>query len=250
MNNELFEMLRQFNAYITEQVDSRVSKLTSPDPYQSDITKDIDEAFAKAQLEYPKIVNNAKNKWDQNDYAEFDNIMFNIRPILSKNGLGLSQFTVIDSTGGGRVLHTRLRHSSGQWFETRERIIPEKNDDQTYASTLMYKKRHQAMALLNVTISDDPYDDDGQIATLESKKQFAKGTALNTKYDPREESSQTINEHEYEELNYELAQYPDIGEDLLKTLRIQSLRDMPKSKYRMAIEKVRNITLARNGLKK
>ncbi len=220
------------------------------DTYQSKETASIDEAFAKSQLEYPKITNNAKNKWDQNDYAEFDNIMSKIRPVLAKNGLGLSQFTVLDAKEGGRVLHTRLRHSSGQWFETREKIIPEKNDDQTYASCLMYKKRHQAIALLNITISDDPYDDDAQIATLESKKQFIKGTELNAKYDPRTESPLTINDHEYDELVYELQQYPDIGEDLLKTLRIQSLRDIPRSKYRMAVEKIRNITLARNGLKK
>lgn len=244
------ELIKQFSDYINKEVADRIAQWAPENPYQSKETKDIDEAFSKAQLEYPSIFPDKRNAWEQTDYAEFNTIMEKIRPVMAKNGLALSQFTVINGNEGGRVLHTRLRHASGQWFESREKIIPEKNDDATYASTLMYKKRHQAMALLGITVRDDKYDDDAAVATLESRKMFAKGTELNTKYDPRNESPETINAHELEELKYELGQYPEIGEDLMKTLRIQSLQDMPKSKYRAAVEKVRNITLARNGLKK
>ena len=247
---DLLELLDEYNNHIAREVSVRMTEQKPPDAYQSEDTNEIDGAFAAAQGEFPIIKPTRTNKWEQSEYAELHAILTAIRPALAKNGLGLSQFTRIDSSEGGRVLHTRLRHASGQWFETREKIIPEKNDDATYASTLMYKKRHQAMALLGITISNDSCDDDAQISTLESRKQFVAGTALNAKYDPREESAQTINDHEFEELKYELGQYPDIGEDLMKTLKIQSLHDIPRSKYRTAIEKFRNITLARNGLKK
>lgn len=218
--------------------------------YQSHPTMEVDSALAKAQCEYPEIKPESKNQWHQSDYAKFDTIMRVIRPILAKNGLALSQYTVIDSDEGGRVLHTVVRHSSGQWLESRERIIPDKNDDQTYASTLQYKKRIQAMALLGITINDDVEDDDAEIAMTEARRAYIKGTALNAKYDPREESSTVISQKELEELDYELAEYPDIGEQILRSLRIHDLKDMPKSKFRAAIEQIRNITNARNGLKK
>lgn len=244
---DIYLKLRQLNQRVNE-IEKPLQRLTIA--YQSNLTSEIDTAFAKAQMQYPDIKAASKNQWHQSDYAKFHVIMKVIRPILAQNGLALSQYTVIDSDEGGRVLHTVLRHSSGQWIESRERIIPDKNDDQTYASTLQYKKRIQAMALLGITIDDDIEDDDAEVSMVEARRAYIKGTALNAKYDPREESSTVISSKELEELDYELSEYPDIGEQICRSLRIHDLKDMPKSKFRTAVEQVRNITAARNGLKK
>ena len=120
---------------------------------------------------------------------------------------------------------------------------------QSYASTLSYMKRHAVMALLNVTIDADFADDDAEIAMVSQRETFAKGTAVNRKYDPREQSPDVITKEQLEELEYELAQYPDITEMVLDGLKIQALADMPKSKYMVSIERIRTIKNARNGIK-
>ena len=241
--SEQLEFLKQLENVISTKVREQVEAQVK-DPYQSSETKDIDAAFAKAQLEYPKIQPNRKNKFHLGPYSDLDNIMLVIRPILAKYGLGFSQFTKIDEHGA-RILHSRLRHSSGQWFESRERVIPDRNDDHTYASCLQDKKRHQAIALLNITVVDDATDDDAEISMQESRRRFIKGTALNKDYDPKEEESLTITPHEYEELTYELGEHADILDKLLTDLKIQSLIDMPRSKYRMSLETIRTIKEAR-----
>jgi hypothetical protein len=50
-------------------------------------------------------------------------------------------------------------------------------------------------------------------------------------------------------MEYELAQYDDIAEQVLDGLRIQSIADIPKSKYRAAITRIREIKELRNGSK-
>ena len=105
------------------------------------------------------------------------------------------------------------------------------------------------MALLNITIDLDFSDDDAELAMVTQRDTFAKGTAINRKYDPREQGGELISKDQQDELEYELAQYPDITEMVLDGLKLQAIADMPKNKYKVSIERVRSIKNARNGLK-
>lgn len=216
--------------------------------YESPETKDLNDAFAQAQLEFPTINPNRENPYFKTPYADLDAIMVLFRPILAKNGLTLTQRTILHD--GATILQTRLWHSSGQWIESRARFIPSKNDPHTYGSSLSYLKRVQAVALLNVTVKDDPSDDDAELDMVAHRDVKARGTDLSLKYKPGKQSSETITKEQIEEIEYELAKYPDIGEEILERLRLQSIADLPKSKYLPTITRIREIKNLRDGLTK
>jgi len=219
---------------------------TVKDSYQSAETKDLVAALAKAQGEYPVIGHNRENPYFKSAYTDLDTIIRAVRPALHKNGLSLTQDTRFDE-GGATMLHTRLWHATGQWIETRARILPPKNDPQSYGSTLTYNRRYSIMALLGITCSSDPGDDDAEVAMVDSRDMIAKGPS--NKYNPKDQSADTVTKEQLEELEYELAGYPDIGEMVLDKLQLQSLADMPKSKYMVSLQRIREIKQKRSGVK-
>lgn len=223
-------------------------KVSPQQPYQSTEIKELAVALAKAQGEYEPVLFNRENPYFKNSYADLHAIMDSVRKPLAKNGLSFIQQTQIDDSGA-TMLHTRLMHSSGQWLECRTRIVPPKNDVQSYGSTLTYQKRYAAQALLGITIAGDKDDDDGEIAVVPMRETFAKGTALNTNYNAKIESKDCVTREQIDELEYELAEFPDICEMVLDGLKIQSLADMPKSKYQASVTRIREIKNARKGVK-
>src|SRR5229473_4239873 len=92
------------------------------DIYQSIEIAALIGSLAKAQGEYPKIVFNRKASYFEEEYADFDTIMSVIRPILCIHGLAVVQQQRIHDSGV-TMLHTILTHESGQWMESRARII-------------------------------------------------------------------------------------------------------------------------------
>ena len=223
-------------------------KEEAPEPYESATTEKLHEALAKAQGEFPPIGYNKENPYFKNRYADFDSIVRAVRPALSKYGLSVTQQTVL-SKDGATVLKTKLRHVSGQWIETQARVLPTKNDAQSYASALTYMKRYSYTALLNITTTDDVSDDDAETVMYDVRDVKAKGVALNTKYNPKEQSGEFITKEQLEELEYELADYDDVAEMVLDGLKIQSLADMPKSKFMVSVKRIREIKNAREGVK-
>ena len=227
---------------------NKMVKSLPDDPYESPKTNELNAARAKAAAEYPRIGNNCENPYFKSTYADLDAIMDKIRPVLAKHGLTL-EFKTIISPDGTTILKTRILHSSDQWSESRARIIPTKNDQQAYASALTYMKRHQAMALLNITISEDWSDDDAERNMAEVRNVSNKGTAINTKYSAREQSNDTISKDQLEELEYELSEFPDIATMVLDGLKLEHLSDMPKSKFQVSAQRIREIKNARLGVK-
>ena len=100
-------------------------------------------------------------------------------------------------------------------------------------------------SLIGVVTGEE--DDDGEVAVATTRDTFAKGTALNTKYNAKENKAEVITKEQMDELEYELAEYPDVCEMVLDGLRIQSLADMPKQKFLQSITRIREIKSLRNG---
>jgi len=233
---------------LSKKVEDLFKKLPQPeDPYQSSSLKNFAPAFAKAQAEYKAVEYNRENPYYKSQYADLYTILKAVRPALTKNGISFSQYTKITETGP-TVLHTRLIHSSGEWIETRARILPTKNDAQTYGSTLTYQRRYSAMAILGIAPTDDITDDDAEVAMVESRDIIAKGPS--NKYNPKKQSKETITKEQIEELEYELQQYPDLADEILEKMHLQSLADMPKNKFLIAIKRIREIKQIRNEGKK
>lgn len=252
-NNELLAIITAITDIQRQTISDDAIQLmmetrAKPDPYSSEDTKELDTAMSKAWGEFPKIGYNRDNPFFKSNYADLQIIIDTIRPLLAKNGLYISYFTEITAEGM-TILRTRLRHASGQWIETRARIIPQKNDQQSYGSCLTYNRRYSILSLLGLGVADDPHDDDAEREMVPVRDVKSKGVAINTKYNPQEEKYEPITREQREELEYELTEYPDIVELVLEGLKIQSIADMPKSKFMVSITRIRDIKNARNGLK-
>jgi hypothetical protein len=202
-------------------------------------------ALAIAQGEYEVIGYNRENPYFKAKFADLDAILSAARPALKRNKLTFLQQIRINEEGM-TILHSILGHASGQWIESRNRIIPTKNDPQTFGSTLSYLKRYAAVSLLGITISHDKDDDDAEKDMADARQIFVK-SGLNTKYNPKEESSETITKEQLEELEYELAEHADIATQILDGLRLQSLADLPKSKFLISVKRIREIKSLRTG---
>jgi hypothetical protein len=244
--NEMLVIQSRFEDLLAKIEALAESKIIHPEPSRSSDIKDLAIALAKAQSEMPVAGLNKVNPYFKSNYSDFQSIVSASRPALSKNGLSVIQ-QIIYSDDGQSSLITTLLHASGQWITSKARITPVKNDIQSVSSYVTYLKRLCYAALIGVVTGDE--DDDGEVAVATTRETFAKGTSLNTKYNPKEETIETITPDQRAEMEYELAEYPDIAEMVLDTLKLQSIADLPKSKYRASIERIRAIKQARNGIK-
>jgi len=219
------------------------SKIVQPEQNSSDDIKELATALAKAQSEFAVAGENKNNPFFKSAYADLMSVVQASRPALTKNGLAVLQM-IIDADDG-KWLITKLMHTSGEWVQSKVRIIPPKNDVQSISSTITYMKRMCYTSLVGVVVGEE--DDDGEAAVATTREVFAKGVALNTKYNPREETTEVISKDQLDEVNYELAEYPDIAEMILEGLKLQNLADLPKSKYHPAMKRIREIKALRNG---
>jgi len=166
-------------------------------------------------------------------------MMKKIRPILSKNGISISQRK--HPVDGAEMLTTRIWHSSGQWIESRVFLRPTKNTVEAIGSNLNYMKRFEIMGILNVTVSEDPFDDDGEADMEKAHDVAEKGTEFKDLYNKKEESYEALTNDQYRELIIELDNDEDIVEDILEKLHIKSLREIPKSRFAPTIARIRKI---------
>lgn len=228
---------------IINKLSAKIEKLTSiNNTYKSTETKDLYAALSKAQGEMQVASLNKQNPYFKSRYADFSEIVKASRPSLSKNGLSVIQQICITDDGQS-MLHTLLAHASGQWIESRMRVIPPKNDIQSISSYITYLKRLCYASLIGVAVGDE--DDDGEIAMSQARQIIAKGPS--NAYNPKDQSYETITKEQLEELEYELAEMPDYAEEILDGFKLQSLADLPKTKYHVTVNRVRQIKGIRNG---
>ncbi len=68
-----------------------------------------------------------------------------------------------------------------------------------------------------------------------------------TRYSAKKESFESISQHESNELQYMLSNYPDIAEQILDTLKVQAIADIPKSKFEGVRDQAQKIINTREG---
>lgn len=210
--------------------------------HRSPELKDLFLALSKSQGEMNLSIRNKSNPYFGIRYTDMRQLIIETRPALTKYGLSVLQ-QIITNNDGQRVLHTILAHESGQWIESNIVLNPSKNDVKSIESYTNFMRRLAYGSIVGIVSEGD--DDDGEIEMAEAREIVAKGPS--NKYDPKRESFDSITKEQLEELEYELAEYPDIGESVLDGLRIMSLADMPKSQYMKSMIRIREIKQARNG---
>jgi hypothetical protein len=122
--------------------------------------KELFEALAKAQGEFPSIPKNkevikrgtsktGKEFEYSYRYADLDSIIATTRPMLSKYGLSFGQSII------GQLCMTVVRHSSGQSIESSCPVVIESNDMQKIGSNITYSKRYGLSLALGISTDDD-----------------------------------------------------------------------------------------------
>jgi hypothetical protein len=207
---------------------------------RSEDLKDLFTALAKAQGDMVLAPSNSINPYFKSKYSNIEDVIKSSRPSLTKHGLSVIQ-QIISSDDGQSILHTILAHASGQWIESTMRINPPKADIQSFGSFLNSISRHSYTRIVGMGVKED--DDDGEIAMVEAREVIAKGPS--NKYNPKEQSFEVITKEQLEEIEYELAAVPDLAEEIMDKMRIQSMADLPKSKYQVTVNRIREIKLAR-----
>ena len=204
-------------------------------------------ALATAQNEYKTLYFNKENNYFMTPFTTLSAIFAATRPALNKNGLAFTQ-KVTSGEDNSIALTSEILHASGQKLDSVIRVVA-KNEYQALESAINHYKCIAAQSLLGIAAEDDILDDNGERAAADSREIFAKGTALNTKYNPKETGGLTITKEQLDELQYILGDHMDIAEQLMDALKIQSLSDLPKDKYMMAIKRSHEIINAREGVK-
>jgi hypothetical protein len=244
-----FEEQLKFLKSVREEIKKEALEIAQElhqDMYRSAEINELSAALSKAQGEYPPIKYNRIAKYFQTEYADIYSAFSVILPILSKYQLCITQPTE-HQKDGPIILHTELSHASGQWKESRIRVIPPNNDPLAFTSTLNNIKRSQFMSLLGLSVSDDPLDDNAEIQMADERQIFAKGTQTNTLYNPRERSTECITSEQLAMLEKELTHCPDYVEEIFRGAQIETLADLPKNKFEYTIKKIRLVKDYRAG---
>lgn len=232
---------------ITQMLEDITNRLTiiANNNHRSVELKELFTALSKAQAEMQTAGLTQKNPYFKSKYADLAEIVRASRPSLTKNGLSVIQ-QILPNDDGQNIMHTILCHSSGQWVESRMRIVPPKTDIQTLGSYITYLRRYSYAALVGMVACDE--DDDGEIAMIEERTIPQKGPS--TAYRP-DDSYETISKDELRQLEYELAECPELAEKILEKMKIQTLADLPKSQFQLSIDRIRDIkSLRKNGPRK
>lgn len=121
---------------------------------KSESIKDLAAALCKAQAAMTFAKKDAANPFFKSKYADLSAVVDAIKKPLSDNGLSYAQATDIDEHGGV-IVETALMHSSGQWIESKLRMMPVKADPQGIGSCITYARRYGLQALVGIPADDD-----------------------------------------------------------------------------------------------
>jgi hypothetical protein len=132
---------------------------------KSDSITELSKALSKFQAEVKNPANSAVNPFFKSKYAPLNEILNDVRPILSKHGLSVIQAP--SSEDGERItITTMLLHNSGEWIQCDALTLKaEKMTPQGAGVCTTYGRRYAISALLGISSEDD---DDGNGA--EAKK--------------------------------------------------------------------------------
>ena len=133
---------------------------------QSELINELVTALSKAQGEFEAVAKGHLNPFFKSKYAGLPEVVALASPILSKNGLAISQF-IHQNELGEDCLKTYLLHSSGQFIEHSMKLYLGKLDSQSMGSATTYARRYSYMSVLGLVADED---DDANKATVQSRE--------------------------------------------------------------------------------
>lgn len=111
------------------------------------------EAFAKFQEELAPVFKGSVNPHYRSSYANLEDVIKHVSPLLTKNGLCFTQKLRIDN--GKNIIQTIVFHTeSGEKLDS-EMLLIEINDAQKIGAAITYYKRYELQAILGLATTDD-----------------------------------------------------------------------------------------------
>ena len=118
---------------------------------------ELHAALVAALAEMPNVRKTGTGNYGR--FAELDEILDRVRPVLHKHGLAVLQD--VSGLPDNRLgVTTLIVHTSGETLATGPLPMPAPNDPQKVGSSITYGRRYALMATLNLAAEDD----DGQAA--------------------------------------------------------------------------------------
>lgn len=120
----------------------------------SESIAELSKALVEAQKELKNPYNSANNPFFRSKYAPLQDVLKDVRPILTKNGLTVIQTPV----GEGDLIgvKTTLLHKSGEYIISEPFLLrTSKNDPQGAGSAITYARRYSLNAVLSIAGDDD-----------------------------------------------------------------------------------------------
>lgn len=199
-------------------------------PKRSEEQNELIMALCKAQAEMPII---DKNKSGRFKYADFPQVIFMTRPILTKHGLAITQDFIATRNGTNFIL-TTLAHISGQWREsiyalpqrTVDTIDKGQSLNAAAGGDITYYKRYTYCAIIGCATSDEDYDGE---PVPETKPRY----------------STTISQAQIGLLLREIGNDTNVVSAILKKEAISDLKEMPKHKFDGWLDTVRQLKEAK-----
>lgn len=154
MENLLEKLIKERDALIRRGME--LSSLQSIEQDQ------IIPSFIASQMEFGPVFKSSKSFTGK--YAVLEDILEMVIPVLNKHGLAFRQYSSKDS-----VLHTRITHISGQFFESQftiPSIVPEEAEQNKGKMTLMqqlgsrrtYARRYETLTILGLQPQNEDND--------------------------------------------------------------------------------------------
>jgi hypothetical protein len=137
--------------------------------------KGLFSALLEVQKNAPALVKDATNPHFKNKFVSLDNLLAQVRSLLSEHGIVLSQRPTVVANGDGLVpaLKTSLVHAaSGEELSDTMLLLLSKDDPQGQGSALSYARRYALMSMLALAGEED---DDGQKASQPQRRAQTNG---------------------------------------------------------------------------
>ena len=134
----------------------------------------IAPSLIKAQSQMQGISKEGKNPAFRSKYVTLDSILDTLRPILTSNGLMLTQGS---QEPQAMTVESRIIHTSGEWISTTVTIPVTKPDAHGLGSALTYGRRYSVSALLAISADEDD-DANGAVTPQESFRRGPQGNIV------------------------------------------------------------------------
>lgn len=144
---------------------------------QKEERKAFNESFALMQAEIPTIVERGgistdNGKTIRSKFANFEDIVDGVRPVLSKHGFSVS--FIINQDGGQITVTTILRHKFGYDVQTpfvaQSDTSGSKNAIQAIGSTISYAKRYGLCSLLSIATRGEDKDGNTEFSYITTEQ--------------------------------------------------------------------------------